>query len=59
MNDGTVSAPVAKVISVWGAVWTATGITSWAQAASAAATIYTLLLIAEWVWKKFRSKKES
>jgi hypothetical protein len=57
MNDSTVSAPVAKVISAWITVWTATGITSWAQAASAVATIYTLILIGEWFWKKFRQKK--
>lgn len=45
----TVTAPLAKIISVW-AVF---GITSWAEAASAAAFLYTLLLIGEWCWKKF------
>ncbi len=45
----TVEAPVAKMLTVWAAV----GITSWADAAAAAAFFYSLLLITEWFWKKF------
>lgn len=49
-DDGTtVAAPLFKVTTVWVAV----GITSWADAAAFAATVYTTLLCAEWVWKKF------
>lgn len=35
-----------------GTAWAAVGITSWADAASALAFIYTLLLLVEWVWKR-------
>lgn len=35
-----------------GTAWAAVGITSWADAASALAFLYTLLLLCEWVWKK-------
>lgn len=35
-----------------GTAWAAVGITSWADAASALAFLYTLLLIGEWVWKR-------
>lgn len=38
----------AKVVSVW----TAVGITSWGDAASAMAFLYTALLALEWIWKK-------
>lgn len=49
-NTDTVQAAVdgAKVASVW----TAVGISSWGDVASAAAAIYTALLICEWLWKK-------
>ena len=43
-----VAHPVAKVASVWALV----GITSWADLAAALAAFYSLLLIAEWFWKK-------
>lgn len=51
MNEtqSTVSAPVVKLVTVWGAV----GITSWADFASFLAALYSLLLISEWVWKKW------
>jgi len=56
MNDNIeISHPVTKVVSAW----TAVGITSWADAASAAtfiasalAALYTLLLLSEWFWKR-------
>lgn len=35
-----------------GTAWAAVGITSWADAASALAFLYTLLLVSEWLWKK-------
>ena len=41
-------APVLKIVTVWAAV----GITSWSEAAAFFATIYTSLLISEWLWKK-------
>lgn len=45
----TVDAPLAKLLTVWAAV----GISSWADAAAAAAFFYSCLLITEWFWKKF------
>ena len=41
--------PGVKIVSVWAAV----KITSWADAASAIAFFYTLLLVGEWLWKRF------
>lgn len=38
-----------KLTSVWAAV----GITSWADAAAFLAALYSVLLIAEFMWKKF------
>jgi len=52
-NDNTVGDPILKLASVWAAV----GITSWADAASALAAIYTCILIGEWVYKKFFKSK--
>lgn len=46
-QDGPVTA-AAKI----GTAWAAVGITSWADAASALAFLYTLLLLCEWFWKK-------
>ncbi len=37
-----------KIGTAWGAV----GITSWADAASAIAFLYTFVLLCEWLWKK-------
>jgi hypothetical protein len=53
MSDSTVGDPIIKLATVWAAV----GITSWADAASALAAIYTCILIGEWVYKKFIKKK--
>lgn len=60
MSDQTplvVSQPVAKMITAWSGVGIAEflqrlGITSWGDAAAAAACMYTMLLIVEWVYKK-------
>lgn len=43
-----VAAPVLKLASVW----TLVGITSWAEFASFLASIYTLLLLGDFFWKK-------
>jgi hypothetical protein len=45
----TVAAPGIKIVTAWGAV----AITSWADIAAMLAAVYTLLLILEWLWKKF------
>lgn len=45
----SVAHPVVKVASVWGVLY----ITTWADVAAALAALYSLLLIAEWVWRKF------
>ena len=51
--DETVSAPGLKIASAWGVV----GISVWVEyaqfVAAALASIYTLILIGEWMWKKF------
>lgn len=49
MEDQTVNAPMVKAVSVLAA----TGFTSWSELASAAAFLYTVILISEWCWKKF------
>jgi hypothetical protein len=50
MNEtASVSAPAVKIGSAWALV----GITSWADAAAALAAVYSLILILEWIWKKF------
>jgi hypothetical protein len=51
MQDSTVAAPIAKVVSAWALF----GITSWSDAAAAAAFLYTMMLIGEWCWKKFNA----
>ena len=43
-----VSWPLAKVLSVWAAL----GITTWQDAAASAACIYSLCLLAEWLYKR-------
>ncbi|MDR2333766.1 MAG: hypothetical protein LBE61_09805 [Burkholderiaceae bacterium] len=48
MDERNISAPLAKLITVW----VAFGITSWEKAAAAAAFFYSALLIIEWMWKK-------
>ena len=60
MSDQTplaVSQPVAKMITAWSGVGIAEflqrlGITSWGDAAAAAACMYTMLLMVEWTYKK-------
>ena len=58
MNDQQASeqiaAPALKIASAWAAV----GITSWADAASFVAFCYTMILIAEWAWKKFKARRK-
>lgn len=39
--------------------WAAIGITNWAEAAQAAAAIYSVLLIIEFVWKRFLRERVS
>lgn len=50
MNDqqGQIAGQVTKVVTVWAAI----GITSWAEAASFAAFLYSMVLLGEWFWKK-------
>lgn len=45
----TVTNPIAKAVTLWAAV----GITSWADFASLLAALYSLILIGEWIWKKW------
>ncbi len=52
-HDSTVGEPILKLVSLWAAV----GITSWADFASFLAACYSILLIGEWVYKKFFKRK--
>ena len=47
-QHSSVASPGVKILTAWAAV----GITSWAEAASFLAALYTLLLILEWLWKR-------
>jgi hypothetical protein len=48
MNSQQVENQAAKIVSAWALI----GITSWAEAASFAAFLYSALLILEWLWKR-------
>lgn len=48
MDDQKVAWPVAKVVSLWAMI----GISTWQEAASFAAFIYSMCLIIEWFYKK-------
>lgn len=50
MNDNQVNHPVLKLASVGAAWWAGM---SWGELASMLAALYTLLLITDWVWKRF------
>lgn len=49
-TDSTVAQPILKILSAWIA---AIGISSWSEAASVVAFIYTVGLLTEWWWKRF------
>lgn len=56
MNDDHVSVswPGLKIFSAWVAAGFANvGINSWGEAAQAAATLYTIMLIVEVIWNKW------
>lgn len=46
----SVAQPVPKLITAWLA---AIGIASWSDFAAMVAAVYSLLLIGEWIWKRF------
>lgn len=48
-GDDSTGWVIAKIASAWAAV----GITSWADAASALAFLYTLCLLGDFWWKRF------
>lgn len=48
MMDNDIQMPVAKVVSLWAVI----GVTSWTEAAAFAGFVYSMILIAEWFWKK-------
>lgn len=54
-----IAAPVAKTVTMWVTIAAGIGVNSWAEAASFASfcaaalgALYSLLLMAEWFWKK-------
>jgi hypothetical protein len=48
-NNVSVDHPVEKTIALWGLI----GVSSWADFAALVASVYSVLLIGEWLWKKF------
>lgn len=59
MHDDTKVMAV-KGCSAWIAVWLAkVGIHQWGDAAAMLASFYSLLLICEWMWKKYRLWRKS
>lgn len=58
MEDTSAAASVAKAGTAWAGVGLAhLGINTWSDAAAVLATIYTLILICEWFWKKWKARK--
>lgn len=54
--------PRIKAATAWGGVGVskyldAIGITSWGDFAAMLAAVYSLILIGEWAWKKWKSRK--
>ena len=49
-TESSVGQPILKILSAWVA---AIGISSWSEAASVVAFIYTVGLLTEWWWKRF------
>lgn len=54
-----IAAPVAKTVTMWATIAAGIGINTWAEAASFASfcaaaigSLYSFLLVTEWVWKK-------
>lgn len=57
MNDQQ-EHPVVKAGIAWlGVGLSHLGINTWSDAAAVAATVYTLILIADWGWKKWRGRR--
>lgn len=50
--DLAIAAPGTKIASAWAGVGASMWITTWADVAAVLASIYTLVLLSEWVWKK-------
>lgn len=49
MENNDIQMPFTKVLSLWALI----GITTWTEAAAFAGFVYTILLMAELVWKKW------
>jgi hypothetical protein len=47
-QSSSVASPAIKIATAWAAV----GITSWSDVAALLASLYTALLIGEWMWKR-------
>lgn len=54
-NNGLVSFAVAKVISLWALI----GVAKWEDAAYFFGTIYSCILIGDWLRKEWRSYKQN
>lgn len=66
MNDLDATTPVAKAVGLGGAwggygvsKWLeAIGVSSWSDVAAIVATVYTVLLIADWIRKKWKGRSK-
>jgi hypothetical protein len=58
--DHDAKTSVAKAGTAWfGVLLAHLGINSWSDAAAVLATIYSAILIFEWIWKKLKGKKDA
>lgn len=47
------------IIAKLGSVWVAVGISNWSDAAAFAAFVYTMALLGDWTWKKWKAWREA
>lgn len=56
-HGDAVGAGIAKAVGLWLTVGLSRlGIHTWSDVAAAAATIWSLIMISEWVWKKLKNR---
>ena len=53
-DNNAVQFVVAKILSMW----TLIGVSTWGEAASVIAFVYTLCLLSEWLFKKYRALRD-
>ena len=53
-DNNAVQFVVAKILSMW----TLIGVSTWGEAASVIAFVYTLCLLSKWLFKKYRTLRD-